>query len=183
MTTAQQHSTQRLILSDAPLVIDGPPDMRDFELQRSATSPVVVVVADPATADALRWNDWFCEQEQPFMLLVPGRNATLVGPLVIPHQSPCLRCIALQRALGGAHAAATATIGYSTAHTAQALAHVHRLLQQRSLASLIGCQLLINGDGSVMTATALTRFAGCSGCRGRPYPAEIYYATQLFQKH
>ncbi|WP_029215191.1 hypothetical protein [Kallotenue papyrolyticum] len=183
MHAPQQYTAQRLILGGVPLVIDGPPETNTFELQRSAAHTVVVVVAEPDTADALSWNDWFCEHEQPFLLLAPGQNATIVGPLVIPQQSPCLRCLALQRALGVAHASAAATSGYSTVHTERALRHLHMLLQRRSLASLIGRQLFINGDGSVMTTVAVTRFAGCSGCRGRPYPAEIYYATQLFQKH
>lgn len=183
MYATQQYTAQSLILGGAPLVIDGPPETSNFELHRAAAHTVAVVVAEPDTEDALSWNDWFCEHEQPFLLLAPGQNGTIVGPLVIPQQSPCLRCLALQRALGVAHAPGAATLRYSTAHTARALEHLDILLQRRSLVSLAGYQLYINSDGSMVTAAALTRFAGCSGCRGRPYPAEIYYATQLFQKH
>ncbi|GIV97946.1 MAG: hypothetical protein KatS3mg057_2603 [Herpetosiphonaceae bacterium] len=88
MYATQQYTAQSLILGGAPLVIDGPPETSNFELHRAAAHTVAVVVAEPDTEDALSWNDWFCEHEQPFLLLAPGQNGTIVGTAGYPAAEP-----------------------------------------------------------------------------------------------
>jgi hypothetical protein len=144
---------------------------------------LTIVLGTPWTEQATRWNDRLYGAEIPFLLVAPQRDRVLIGPLVAPPTSPCVRCMHMQDALGSLAPSMRAIQQSEIANIAAALSLTMPLLQPDRLSGLIGRIMGMGYDGSVQDMAQVTRFAGCSGCRSRhPFPAEVYYATQLFPK-
>jgi hypothetical protein len=100
----------------------------------------------------------------------------VVGPTVLPRQTPCLRCVQRMIDLGAIDGrfVPTAPATQQDAIAARdAIAAEHRL---------IGRMILIDAEWRVAGSIAVARFSNCADCRPAPQPAEVHYATQLFRK-
>lgn len=136
---------------------------------------------DPQT---LAWNDRLCMEERPFLVLTPGATFSLIGPLVLPQSSACLRCLATQIALGALAPDSRTGMEPDLSRLAWLRQHLQTVLEQTPISSFIGRRYRLDANGALTEDTLIARFYDCEGCRKRSrFPAEIYYATQLFPKN
>ena len=128
------------------------------------------------------WNDLLAQNadrvdgQDPYCVVTRTSAGLVVGPLVHPGETPCLRCLELMIDLGTLDRRFV-PIGAATsleAVDARAIVAGERLLP--------GQMYLIDEQANVIASVAVARFSNCVDCRPARQPAEVHCATQLFRK-
>jgi len=127
-------------------------------------------------SDLLVENAERIESDASYCVVTRSSAGIVVGPLVLPYQTPCLRCVQRMIDLGAIDSrfVPTEPVTHGEAVAARASVAVER--------SLIGRMVLLDEQARIIGSIRLARFSHCADCRPDPQPAEVHYATQLFRK-
>lgn len=130
--------------------------------------------------EALQKNELLASGQDSYVLASWSRAGIILGPLVIPGQTPCLRCLDNMIDLAALHERFVPLSILTDREARAAASALVRFLACHNRESLLGRMVLLGADESPRASIRAARFPACADCHPDQQPTEVYYATQLF---